>query len=385
MKRIFVFAVATLVAVGSAFADEKSLIDFRELAADVTPDGQKILITQDGQKADGNTQNNATLMDFRSQAGAFASPEQRNAMISSLAIANWDVVFTSSARTLENRRLSYTREAPNAARDKDTGELTGETETVMGVRIHFPVEAYNSSARIVPPFPIPGFDKESTEEGQEATPYASASRFKPFENGDGTADRGKGIIYNVGTIKSVQVEVYGLNFPHKLSIILIDNLGNEKIIPMGTLNYEGWGRLTWTNPQYVTDVRNREQRLYPIYPQSQTFIRFGGFIVQKDASAPGGDFISYFKEVRVIYDQAVYETSEPRDIIDEDVWKIIDTRETFQNRTDLLQFGNDAVQQYLDTARQAQGGERGLSTYSNAYPTANALGAGSGAPADEEQ
>jgi hypothetical protein len=356
MKRIFVFAVATLVAFGSVFADEKSLIDFSLLTAG-----------EDGQNAD-------TLMDFANQAGAFATDPQKEAMKTSLAIENWDVVFTSSARTLENRRLSYTREAPSTAYD-----------TVMGVRIHFPTEAYNSSAQIVPPFPIPGFDKAGDEATK--TPYAPASRFKPVEKLDEngastrTADGGKGIIYNVGTIKSVQAEVYGLNFPHKLSIILIDHLDNEKIIPMGTLNYEGWGKLTWNNPQYVGEVRNREQRLYPLYPQSKTFIRFGGFIVQKDAASPGGDFIGYFKEVRVIYDQAVYETEEVRDINDEAIWNIISDRESTQNRTDMLQFGNNSVQRYLDTQRQAP------ENFDPAYPTGQASGPATpaaAAPADDQ-
>ncbi|MDR1324816.1 MAG: flagellar filament outer layer protein FlaA [Treponema sp.] len=372
MKRIFVFAVATLVAVGSAFADEKSLIDFRLLAADIEEQevpGNGVL------DADGNpvratkfTQNSATLMDFANQAGALATDEQKAAMKTSLAIENWDVVFTSSARTLANKRLSYTREAPSAA-----GGVDGSETTVMGVRIHFPVEAYNSSAQIVPPFPIPGFDIVGDPETK--TPYAPASRFKPVENGDRTADGGKGIIYNVGTIKSVQAEVYGLNFPHKLSVILIDNFGNEKIIPMGTLNYEGWGKLTWNNPQYVDKVRNRELSLYPIYPQSQTFIRFGGFIVQKDAASPGGDYIGYFKEVRVVYDQAVLETDTPRDIDDETIWNIIEDRESTQNRTDMLQFGNNSVQQYLDNSRQAP------ENYPYAYPTGRASGAAS---ADEQ-
>ncbi|MDR2417922.1 MAG: flagellar filament outer layer protein FlaA [Treponema sp.] len=370
MKRIFVFAVATLVAVGSVFADEKSLIDFSLLKADID---EKEVPGNGVLDADGNpvhttnfTQNEATLMDFANQAGAFATDEQKASMRTSLAIENWDVVFTSSARTLENKRLSYTREAPSAAYD-----------TVMGVRIHFPAEAYNSSAQIVPPFPIPGFDQAGDESTK--TPYAPASRFKPVENGDRTADGGKGIIYNVGTIKSVVAEVYGLNFPHKLSIILIDHLGNEKIIPMGNLNYEGWGKLTWNNPQYVGDVRNRELRLYPIYPQSQTFVRFGGFIVQKDASAPGGDFIGYFKEVRVIYDQAVLETDTPRDIDDESIWEIITDRESSQNRTDMLQFGNNSVQQYLDSARQAP------ENYPYAYPTGRASGAAGGEASADEQ
>ncbi|MDR3303113.1 MAG: flagellar filament outer layer protein FlaA [Treponema sp.] len=319
MKRILVFAVAALVAVGSAFADEKVLIDFTKLTADA----------DDGQ-------NEATRMDLSNQAGRFGTPDQKAAAISSLAIEKWNVVLTSSAQSLENKRLSKTAEAPSA-----------EYEKVMGVRIHFPLAAYNSSASIKPPFEIPGFDQEGDE--ATATPYAPASRFKPNDEGL----EGKGIIYNVGSIKSVQANVYGLNFPHKLFIILINNLGEEKVIPMGTLNYEGWAKLTWNNPQYVQNVRDRDQRLYSIYPQSQTFVRFGGFIVQKDAADVGGDFIGYFQEVRVLYDQAVLETDTPRDINDEDVWNIIRDRETDSKDADMRRFGARAVQEYLDHQRQA--------------------------------
>jgi hypothetical protein len=120
---------------------------------------------------------------------------------------------------------------------------------------------------------------------------------------------------------------------------------------MGALNYEGWAKLTWNNPQYVQDVRNRDLRLYSIYPQSQTFLRFVGFVVHKDAVDVGGDFIAYFKEVRVIYDQAVLETE--RDIDDESIWGIVADREVNSKDTEMRRFGERAVQEYIDGQRKA--------------------------------
>jgi hypothetical protein len=328
MKRILVFAVAALVAVGSAFADEKVLIDFSLLTAEdveVEVAGETQTIRQ----------NAGTLIDLTNQAGRFGTPAQKAAAKSSLAIENWRVELTSSAQSLENKRLSRTAEAPTLDEDAGRG-------TVMGVRIHFPLAAYNSSAVIKPPFEIPAFDREG-EDG--------ADRFSAGKTADDPYP-GKGIIQNVGAIKSVQAEVFGLNFPHKLSVILQNHLGEEKIVPLGSLNYEGWAKLTWNNPQYVTEVRNRDLRLYSLYPQSQTFLRFVGFIVQKGAADVGGDFIAYFKEVRVIYDQAVLEVE--RDIDDEAIWGIIGDRETNAKDADQRRFGERAVQEYLDDQRQAK-------------------------------
>jgi hypothetical protein len=66
------------------------------------------------------------------------------------------------------------------------------------------------------------------------------------------------------------VNVKGLNFPHGLSVILKDHNGNEKLMFMGYLNFDGWRELRWDNPQYISDVRNRELRIDPLYPKAST-------------------------------------------------------------------------------------------------------------------
>jgi hypothetical protein len=258
-------------------------------------------------------------------------------MKSSLAITNWEVLLASSSRSVTNEIYSYTQEAPS----KQWG-------TVLGVRVHFPVESFNSWARIKPPFEIPAFeapadvdDDGNVQESDGSNGITGPSRF----------ENGFGVVKNVGTIKSIAVNAYGLNFPHGISAILIDAQGNEKIVFLGYLNYDGWGELTWTNPAYIQEVRNRDLRLYPLYPDSTPFVKFGGFLIQRDGSRSGGDFIGYFKDVKIIYDKAVLDTD--RDIEDEALWSIIKDRETAKKVFEFERFGHQEVLRYLDGQKQA--------------------------------
>jgi hypothetical protein len=123
---------------------------------------------------------------------------------------------------------------------------------------------------------------------------------------------------------------------------------------MGYMNYDGWGELRWDNPAYIQAVRNRELRLYPLYPTSTPFIKFGGFLVQRDAAKEGGDFIIYFKDVKVIYDKAVLDTD--RDINDENLWHIIYDRETARKIWEMERFGQNQVLRYLEQQKQATEG-----------------------------
>ncbi|GHU06810.1 flagellar filament outer layer protein [Spirochaetia bacterium] len=326
MKRIFILVTIVLFSVGTMFADEKVLIDFSKLTADITT-------SEDSEAPD---QNQQTVMDFSGSVGG-SYQAQAEALKTSLAITNWEVVLGSSSRTVTNIALSYTVEAPSK-----------QWDTVLGVRIHFPLDPYNSTARIVPPFSIPAYDYNQADESGElspAEPSEDGTKISRFEDG-------YGVIKNVGTIKAIAVNVYGLNFPHSLSVIIYDQDGNEKIIPIGSLAYDGWRELTWSNPQYVSQVRNRELRIFPLYPYSTPYIRFGGFQVQRDGANIGGDFIAYFKDVKVIYDQAVLETE--RDIDDEGIWSIITERESGRQKYEMSQFGQAQVQRYLDAQRQAK-------------------------------
>jgi len=328
MKRIFILVAIALCVVSVVSAEQSVLIDFSNLVADIIPD-------QDNDKA--ATQNRATMMDFGKQAGASFSGDDKRAMKTSLALENWDVVLASSSRTPMSQAKSFVVEAPSK-----------EFTMVMGLRVSFPVAPFNSWAIVKPPFEIPAFEymAQVDDEGnvQPQTDEDRASKFTRFEQGNG-------VLKNVGSIKAVQVRAYGLNFPHTLSTIIIDSFGNEQIMQMGNLQYDGWGTRVWRNPNYIQNVRNREVRLYPLYPKTTPFIKFGGFLVQRDAAHEGGDFIAYFKDVEVIYDKAVLDTN--RDIDDERIWNIVAEREEARKNFEISRFGQMQVLRHLEKQRLA--------------------------------
>jgi len=144
--------------------------------------------------------------------------------------------------------------------------------------------------------------------------------------------------------------VKGLNFPHGLSIILKDNDGEEHVMFMGYLNFDGWRELRWDNPAYISDVRNRELRIDPLYPRSTPFVKFAGFIISRDAAAIGGDFIAYVKDVKILYDKAVLEPV--RDIDDEAIWGIVGQKEDDRKRLESQRFGSSQVMRYIERMKQ---------------------------------
>jgi hypothetical protein len=334
MKKMLIFVAIVSLVAGSLLAEEGILVDFSKLVADI-----HVPVGPDDQ-SDTPNHNRATMMDFsRVRFGGSFTEEQRKVMKTSLAITNWEVLLASSSRTVTNMVLSYTREASS----KQWG-------TVMGVRIHFPLESFNSWAIIKPPFEIPAFEPQANV-GDDGSIEESE------DGGDGIVgpsrfEDGYGLIKNVGTIKSIAVNVYGLNFPHGLSTLIIDGIsGVQKSMFLGYLNFDGWGELRWDNPAYVKEVRNRDLRLYPLYPTSTPFIKFAGFEIKRDAAKDGGDFITYFKDVKVIYDKAVLDTE--RDIEDEALWSIIRDRENARKSWEMERFGHNQILRYLDSQKQA--------------------------------
>ena len=326
MKKMLILVAVVSLLAGALFAEEAVLIDFGLLGADTHVGNNPRNYPGDNT----NDQNQRTMMKFSNIrfTGSFTD-EQKAAMETSLAIQNWEVILSSSSRTIPNMVNSYTREA--------TSKQFGK---VLGVRVHFPVEAYNSNALIKPPFEIPAYEPLG-EEGDKPDAADTKTKF----------EEGYGVIKNVGTIKSVAVNVYGLNFPYGLWVIILDDNGNQKSMGMGNLKFDGWGELRWDNPAYIQEVRNRDLRLWPLYPDSMPFIKFAGFEVKRDAAQVGGDFVTYFKDVKVIYDKAVLDTD--RDIDDEALWQIINARETARKLWQMERFGQVQVIRFIDFQKQA--------------------------------
>ncbi len=334
MKKTFgLFAAAMLLAGGIAFADEAVLIDFTQLEADCCAD-----------ENDNNTQNSHTVMDYSVTAGATYTDDQKALMKTSLALPEWEVVLNSSAKTVSSLADSRVVAAPV----KGEADVPFAGSNVMGVRVVFPTWNSNANARIVPPFDIPAYEPlaDADENGvrQEPTDEQKSSGKTLFEDG-------YGIVKNVGTIKAIAVTTMGMNYPHALYVHLKDTDNVERRYFMGYLGFDGWKELRWNNPQYISEIRNREIRVYPIYPRGMPFVKFAGFEIARDAAHIGGDFIGYFKDVKIIYDRAVL--SSDRDIADEDLWGIINKKETARQNAEMERFGSKQVNRYLEKSKLA--------------------------------
>jgi hypothetical protein len=333
MKRIFILLVIAMMAT-AVFAEQATLIDFSLLTADTTV----------GETA----QHEATLVDFAEVAGASFTAEERNLMKSSLFIENWEVDLNSSAQTA----LSQSNSKVLAAEVRPGAEKFAE-QTVLGARVMFPTEPWNAWALIRPPFEIQAYanpsiidadgkvidDQDAIDQGLQGT---------KFENGFG-------VVKNVGVIKQIGVNVYGLNFPHSLSVILQDENNEQVEVFMGYLDFDGWRTLIWDNPNYIEDVRDRELRSYPLYPNLQPMRKLIGFRVYRDGATQGGDFVTYLKDVTMVFDAARLQLEE--DINHDALWSILSEREADRRRAELSRLGNQQVLRFIESRLQSPADE----------------------------
>ena len=303
MRRQFLIVTAALLLVGAigAFADEAVLIDFSLLKAD---------IIQDPVNEGKFLQNRQTMIDFAATAGASYTEEQKKQMRTSLAIPNWSVTLASSSRSSVTVPNSYTREAvdprmPSSTRKRPfwaSASISPSSPSIPGLASPRLSRSPPSSRRLISRTTAPSLPRTGASDDPV---NARLTRFEGTYNAETKIQTALGVVKNVGVIKSVAVTVKGLNFPHGLSLILKDQDANEQVIFMGYLNFDGWRELRWDNPQYVKDVRNRELRVYPLYPKTSPFVKFGGFVISRDAAHEGGDFVAYLKDVKVLYDKAI--------------------------------------------------------------------------------
>ncbi len=314
MKKILVFLAAILIVSGAAFAEESVLIDFNELLDDYQGEHQ------------------GTLVDFSSVAGTRFTEEEKAEMNTSLYVPNWDVVLSSSSRTVTNNRFSYVRVVTVG---ESAAQFAGNQ--VMGVRVHYPEGSFNSYAWVKPPFAIPA--------------YATSPVIEDAPRGDQFT--GFGVVKNVGVIKNVKVNVYGMNFPMGMAVVIIDEQEKTQQMPLGYLNFDGWRELTWQNPNYITEVRNRTIKQVPLYPRSAPSITLESLQFYRDAMQEGGDFIVYVKDIVVTYDQAVIQDVDT-DLNHEEVWGILAQREEDRRNAELNRLGNLQVLRYLEEKKMHQ-------------------------------
>jgi hypothetical protein len=345
MKRVIAILITTFMMAGIVAADEEILIDFDQLSADFTITDPKIGDHQENQR---------TIVDFGGVAGASFTDDEKAMMKTSLAIKNWEILLSSSSRTVVNQEYSLARQA-RVREDAPESHFPGKY--VLGVRVHFPTEMYHAWALIKPPFEIPAYQDKTTMGGDGAMTVADEDK------GQGDMFTNIGIVKNVGVLKSVDMNVHGLNFPHKISVLLKNANNEEQEILLGHLQFDGWRRLHWDNPNYVLEVRNRDLRAYPLYPKTSPMVKLTGIRIYRDGLHEGDDFIGYIKDVSVTFDKAILDTN--RDINDEAVWGILQKREEARRNAELRRLGNIQVLRYLEVQKmhhededQGQGGQQ---------------------------
>jgi hypothetical protein len=150
----------------------------------------------------------------------------------------------------------------------------------------------------------------------------------------------------VGILKSVEATLYGSNFPNGFGIVVKDQEGVEQTIFLDYLEFDGWRKLVWNNPNYVTEVRNREVRKYPLYPNSEPFLKLVGLVFYRDSMQRGGDIVTYVKDIKITYDKALLEAQ--RDINDEAIWGILTARQEARKAAEIKRLGNMQVLRTLE-------------------------------------
>lgn len=366
MKRFVILLTAMILCIsGFVFAEESVLIDFSAVAADFDPDnptaydppaeeeeraqGYRPAEIMPGDVPEGAQENSRTLIDFSDKAGTGFTAEDRKYMITSLAPDNWDVVLASSSRTVFNQSNSMTKQVQ--VRDAEDVDEAYRGKNIMGVRVRFPTGDYNSWAMVRPPFEVPVYMKKTriitaSEEGYEVDEEIGY-RAVPVE---GDPNRTKfnqyGVVKNVGVIKSISMRILGMNFPMGCEVVVKDHNNVERSMFMGYLLFDGWRELTWENPNYVTEVRNRELRRFPLYPRATPSIKLMGVRFLRDKEQIGGDFIAYIKDITVTYDRAVLDLD--TDVNNEAVWGILGEREEARRTAEFERLGEIQVLRELE-------------------------------------
>ncbi|WP_300369736.1 flagellar filament outer layer protein FlaA [Brachyspira sp.] len=245
---------------------------------------------------------NSTLIDFALTGNADnlqAGEGDTNELVpvaENLYNDNWVVWLNESARLTENRRNSYVTNV-----DSKGNNGAWEAGKVLGIRVHFPLAAWNSYALVKPVYELEMYG------GADGTKYTE----------------GKGVIHNIGEIKSISSWVYGRNYLVSYFVNLQNEFGELKSYPMGNIYFNGWRQVKWENREYLPNVRDRVLVREPLYPRMIPSVKLDSLGFYRTKDTHGGDFITYVKDVTIEYDVVVVDPE--GDIDDEGTWQILKT------------------------------------------------------------
>jgi hypothetical protein len=330
---LFLSSVLFLSLSTNLFSVTNTLIDFNKLKAN--GDGSKAVDAGDF-KSHKATQHMPTIVSYAGVAGSSFSDAEKENMKISLSANNWDVELNSSAASVQNTRYSKTIEwhskyVPVLKDPSDDVKADGGF-TIMGIRVHFPETNFNNWALIKPPFEIPAYDDVSSDNG-------SLNKGGKFD--------GYGVLKNVGTIKSIKMRVYGTQFKNSIAILLKDgnNVQTEVHMPQ-YLDFDGWKELSWSNPNYIDNAANRTLYVVPLYPNSTPYIKLVGFRIYRQGDQIGGDFVTYIRDVKVTYDEAMLIKDYPVD--HEAAWGILADRTAEAKKREFSRLGQAQILRFLE-------------------------------------
>jgi len=330
-KGVWLAAVSSLFLISSVSfsAVKKTLIDFPTFEQNIAVVAEKDKKIHDEQVA-ANAALDLTQYGF----------PQVNFSADDWKMNRWKIALTSSANTTKNNVLSYTSKAQSK-----------RFQDVLGARIHFIEGRFLSWAMIMPPF--------------EFFPYYDNGKYVNQNDSAEENSLTMGVLVNVGQIKSISSWVYGLNYQMQVALRIRDRNDTVQDYFLGSVYFDGWRKLVWTNPEYTDSLQDRVLQRLPLYPKSYPYIAYDSFTVYKPEQENGGDFVIYFKDVEMEFDRAIIR--EELDIEDEAIWGILQKERLDKRVSDLRNIGEKLYLMKQEEKRQKVAG--GGDTTTKTTPT----------------
>ncbi|AHC14657.1 flagellar filament outer layer protein FlaA [Salinispira pacifica] len=111
-----------------------------------------------------------------------------------------------------------------------------------------------------------------------------------------------------GITKTISMWVVGRNFNHVLNVVVEDFFGRRSTLPMGTLNFSGWKRLTVAVPPTVAQKN--------AHYNNQQGLKIVGFTIEPAMLEAYGTYYVYFDDLRVWTDLFSEDNRDPDDMVD---------------------------------------------------------------------
>jgi hypothetical protein len=118
-----------------------------------------------------------------------------------------------------------------------------------------------------------------------------------------------------GITKTISVWVVGRNYNHQLKVIVQDFFNNRFELPMGTLNFQGWKKLSVAVPPQSTDgYSGIIQRNF--HYNTHMGIKIVGFKIECDPMEAFGSYYIYLDDLRAVTDLFAEDNRDPDDMSD---------------------------------------------------------------------